>query len=104
MKGDLIRLQHLLDACNAIAALKKQGRSETIEQAMMYHMIVIGEAAAKLSPALKAAAAQLPWSNIIAMRNLLVHEYFRVETDVVWEVAEKHAPLMAEWAKKELDK
>lgn len=102
MKTDDVRLQHILKACEKIAELFVQGRTDTVEQALMYQIIVVGEAASKLSAECKARGAHLPWPNITAMRNMLVHEYFRVESDIVWQVAEKHAPQLAQWVKTEL--
>ena len=103
MTGDTIRLQHILRACQQIASLSASGRSDVVEQALMYQIIVIGEAASKLSKELKDRSKHLPWPNITAMRNLLVHEYFRVESGIVWQVVEVHTPMLAEWVKKELE-
>ena len=55
---------------------------------------IIGEAARKISPAYKESHPQIPWTQIIGMRNRLVHEYFRVETEIVWEVVERDIPAL----------
>jgi uncharacterized protein with HEPN domain len=39
----------------------------------------------------RALAPEIPWSNIIGMRNILVHGYFDIDTDIVWEAATRVA-------------
>lgn len=55
--------------------------------ATAYRIQHIGEAANKLSPALRGRHPQLPWQRIIGMRNLLAHTYDYVDAAVVWETA-----------------
>ena len=55
---------------------------------------MIGEAATALSPDLKARYANVPWPQIIGLRNLLVHEYFRIDTKVLWDIANSDLPLL----------
>ncbi|MFP3868202.1 MAG: DUF86 domain-containing protein [Desulfobacteraceae bacterium] len=73
---------------------KKFNADEVMQHAVMRLIQIIGEAARKISPAYKDAHPQIPWTQIIDMRNRLVHEYFRVETDIVWEVVEKDIPAL----------
>jgi uncharacterized protein with HEPN domain len=53
---------------------------------------VIGEAARRLSPATRDAHPEVPWSEAIGMRHVLVHDYFAVRLDVVWDVVERDLP------------
>jgi uncharacterized protein with HEPN domain len=53
---------------------------------------VMGEAARSISAEFKEAHPEIPWSGIIGMRHRLVHEYFRVAPDKVWEVVKKELP------------
>lgn len=62
---------------------EKFAADEVLQHAIMRLLQIIGEAARKISPAYKEAHPQIPWIQIIGMRNRLVHEYFRVETDIV---------------------
>ncbi len=41
---------------------------------------------------MRALAPEIPWSNIIRMRNILVHGYFDIDTDIVWEAATRDVP------------
>jgi uncharacterized protein with HEPN domain len=53
---------------------------------------IIGEAARALSSDLKHQHPEMPWSKIIGMRNILVHDYFGIDVDVVWAVVERDLP------------
>lgn len=53
----------------------------------MRHLHIIGEACRKLSDELRSANPDVPWKDIIGMRNVLVHDYFLVDLEVVWTAA-----------------
>ena len=53
---------------------------------------IIGEAASKVSEETKAALAGLPWREMVAMRNRLIHAYFDVDLRLLWETAENDIP------------
>ena len=55
---------------------------------------IIGEAARSISSDFKAAHPEIPWQGIVGIRNILIHEYFRVAPDKVWEVIEKDLPAL----------
>ncbi|PSR13131.1 DUF86 domain-containing protein [filamentous cyanobacterium CCP3] len=56
-------------------------------ESVIYQLIVIGEAAANIPQEIKQQAPELPWRQMIDMRNVMAHAYFRVERDIVWETA-----------------
>jgi uncharacterized protein with HEPN domain len=53
---------------------------------------VVGEATKGLSDGLKAGHPDIPWKQIAGMRDILIHHYFGVNLDLVWQVVEKHLP------------
>jgi uncharacterized protein with HEPN domain len=53
---------------------------------------IIGEASRSLPEDVRALAPEIPWSNIIRMRNILVHGYVDIDTDIVWEAATRDVP------------
>jgi uncharacterized protein with HEPN domain len=53
---------------------------------------VIGEAAARMSPEGRAALPDLPWPAIIGMRNRIVHAYFDIDHEVVWQTVVGELP------------
>lgn len=73
---------------------EKFAADEVLQHAVMRLVQIIGEAARKITPAYKEDHPQIPWTQIIGMRNRLVHEYFRVETEIVWEVVERDIPAL----------
>ena len=55
----------------------------------------IGEALSKARPALEPQAPDLPWREVVGMRNILAHVYWAVDPDIVWEAATIHLPVLA---------
>jgi uncharacterized protein with HEPN domain len=46
---------------------------------------IIGEAASRVSPELKSTLRSIPWADIVSMRNRLIHAYFEVDFDILWD-------------------
>lgn len=92
--------ERLLDIQQAIADIQKyaqRGRKEFEEQELIqtwiiHHLLILGEAASSLSDSFKEQHQIIPWSKIIGMRNILVHDYFSIDFDVVWSVVENDLP------------
>jgi uncharacterized protein with HEPN domain len=61
---------------------------------VLFQFQVIGEAARSLSDETRTVYAQVVWQDIIDFRNLLVHEYFRVNLDLVWSIVERELPTL----------
>jgi uncharacterized protein with HEPN domain len=55
---------------------------------------LVGECARRISPATRQAYQTVPWQDIIGMRNIIAHEYGRVDLDEIWKTAERDAPLL----------
>jgi uncharacterized protein len=65
--------------------------------AILYNLVVIGEAAARIGEDTRARAPDIPWTSIVGLRNLVTHEYFRVDLDIVEDiVATSLGPLETE--------
>lgn len=94
--------QRLLDiqACiDAIAKYSVQGKeafyeNELIETWIVRHLEIIGEAARAIPQEFKVAHPEIPWKEINAMRNLLVHLYFKIDQKAVWMVVERDLPAL----------
>ena len=63
---------------------------------MVHHLQVIGEAAARLPPELRSASPGVPWKQVIGLWNVLVHAYFRVDSDEIWVVVDRDIPALRE--------
>ena len=59
---------------------------------MLYHIPLIGESVRNVANELTELNPATPWSQIIGMRNILIHNYFGVDLDEVWNVVEKDIP------------
>lgn len=66
--------------------------SELHQGAVIRELEIIGEAANLVSKATQTAHPELPWLQIIGMRNRLIHEYFRVDLERVWETIQQDIP------------
>ena len=60
--------------------------------AVLRNLQVLGEAAGRVPKALRARAPDVEWSRIIRSRHILVHEYFGVDREIIWRIAEVHLP------------
>ena len=55
---------------------------------------IIGEAASKVSQETRAAVPAVPWVQIAAMRNRLIHAYFDIDRDILWRTAIEEVPAL----------
>ena len=97
MRSERERLLDILEAIERIEKYAEKGKSafesdELIQNWMVNHISLIGEACRSLSDDFQAAHANIPWADIIGMRNLLIHHYFGIDTDAVWAVIERDIP------------
>jgi uncharacterized protein with HEPN domain len=67
-------------------------RDELMQHGIMRLIEILGEAARHVSEDFKASHPEIPWRQLIGMRNRMVHEYFRVIPAKVWEVVEQELP------------
>jgi len=71
---------------------KQFENDELIQNAVMRQIQIIGEAARKVSLEYQKEHPDIPWQEIVGMRNRLIHEYFRIIPERVWDVVEKDIP------------
>lgn len=97
MRRDSERLKDILEAIKNIEKYASRGkkvfeRDELIQVWIIHHLQIIGEAASAMSQNFIADYPEIPWQDISDFRNILVHEYFRVDTEIVWNVITKELP------------
>lgn len=100
MRRDAERLADIIEAAEKITVRAARGRdafdADEDTQIVLVHLIqIIGEAANGLSDALIAGHPEVPWRQIIAIRNRVVHGYFEVDLDILWDVAVGDVPDLA---------
>ena len=95
------RVQDILDAAHQIGVYV---RGMTLERfiedtrtfdAVVRNIVIIGEASNHLPIDIRARLSDIPWGDIIGMRNRLVHRYFQVDSSIVWNSATRHVPPLA---------
>jgi uncharacterized protein with HEPN domain len=96
MKSDLPLLGHIADSLAAIEGYTVAGRDafladRLIQDAVIRNFEIIGEAASRLSAAIRNQPG-VPWRKIIAFRNRLIHAYWSVDLPLVWNVIENDIP------------
>ncbi len=101
-RDDRLVAQQMLDAVQRIRAIV-QGQTreafdgdEVRQLALLQLIQVLGEAASRTTAAFRDAHPELPWTQMIGMRNRIVHGYDDVDPDIVWRVATEDAePVLA---------
>lgn len=86
--------QYLLDILEAMEGAESFVRDTTFEAlegdlrtqyALQRAFEIIGEATKQLSPELRAQHPEVPWNDMARMRDLIIHKYFAVELEIVWQ-------------------
>lgn len=94
------RIQHMLEmACNLRDAKSNHSYEEILNDKILFYGLakmteIIGEAAYKLTHEFKDAHPELPWKEIIGMRHILVHGYFKITPEDLWDVIQCDIPNM----------
>lgn len=97
MRDDGERLLDILDAIRQIEKYAVRGfdafsQNELIQVWFTRHLQIIGEAARSLSSNLTDKYPAVPWGEIIGLRNVLVHNYFEIDLEVVWGIVQDDLP------------
>ena len=103
---DQDRLEHIIESIDRTEEFVKgltKGEflnDETIKYACYANLIILSEAVARLSKDFRKEYEEIEWDLIIGFRNVIVHEYFRVDWNIVWDVIEENLPKL----KRQLEK
>ena len=93
-----IRITDILQAIEEIVELTRGMTDVEFAQdirtvkAVLYNFAVIGEAARHVPEAVKAQWPQVPWREMSDMRNVVIHEYFGVDLEILWETIHQELP------------
>ncbi|GCE50735.1 uncharacterized protein with HEPN domain [Thermosporothrix hazakensis] len=97
MRDTRERFQDMYEAILRSEKYAQQGRTafeqnELIQTWIIHHLEIIGEAARAIPQDERASHPHIPWKEISGMRNILIHMYFGIDTDLVWNVVEHDLP------------
>lgn len=101
-KDPKILITHILKSVESVEKYSKGLNKEYFmdneekQDAIIRKLEVIGEAVTNLEAKFKEEYPNIPWQDISDMRNRLIHEYFAVDLELVWEVLQKDIPTLKE--------
>lgn len=99
MRDPRERLRDILEAIAAIEQYRDRSRAafekdQLLQVWFLWHLQIIGEAARSLPEDVRALAPDVPWPDIVGMRDVLVHAYFEIDTEIVWDAATRDVPAL----------
>ncbi len=99
-QDNLSRLKHISDACQEALKFVENQNQESLQQnrilalALVKELEIIGEAANNISSDCQLKYPDIPWKDMIGMRNRLVHAYFGINYDIVWKTVTESLPIV----------
>jgi uncharacterized protein with HEPN domain len=99
LKKDEFYLKHIAQSIALIEEFTREGRevffnSALIQSAVIRQFEIIGEATKRLSRTFCEANPEIPWEQVAGMRDVLIHDYFGVSVERVWQTIYKDLPLL----------
>ncbi|MBE7541306.1 MAG: DUF86 domain-containing protein [Solibacteraceae bacterium] len=98
-------MKDILAACERIEIITSGQTEDSFRKddvryaAILHHLSVIGEAVNRLSPSLRERHPEVPWAEIIAARNRIVHACFDLDSQILWSTASEDVPQLRAWVK-----
>lgn len=108
MRDDREWLLDILEAIERIEKYSSRGKEafeedELIQNWIVHQLQIIGEALRSISEDFKLEHNDIPWKETIGMRNILVHRYFDLDTDLVWKAVISDIPELKEKVRSSLE-
>lgn len=98
LRSDLIRLHHILDAAKEATSLARDRSREDLDRERMLNLSlvrlleIIGEAAKGVSTDIRETYSGIPWKKMSGLRDRLIHGYYDVSLDIVWQTVTEDLP------------
>ena len=95
MRTDRLRLLDAIEQIELITSFSVHGREAffndlLIQSAVLHRLALLGEACRGVSPELREAHPEIPWPQIVGFRNVVIHEYFGIDLELVWAIVAEH--------------
>ncbi len=106
----IFRVQDILKAIEKIEryvddlTLAKFKQNELVIDAVVRNFEIIGEASKSIPPSVQRSYSDIPWKEMKGMRDVLIHEYFGVDTKILWHTTKKNLPSLQKQLKTLLQK
>lgn len=97
-REDQVRIAHMLDAAQKALSFADGHKREDLESdemllfALVHSLEIVGEAANQVSEIGQKENANIPWADVIAIRNRLIHGYIDIDPDIVWQTVTENLP------------
>ncbi len=100
-RSELLYLSDIRGAIDKILDYTSAGREaflsdERTQDAVLRNIEIIGEAVRGVAEETRTAHTEVPWKEMAGMRNRVIHDYFRVDADVVWDIVSQDLPPLRE--------
>ncbi len=109
MKTDEVFVRHMIDAIEEIQnILDNRSYKDFVQDPLRMHACIrlfeiLGEAANKLTAEYRKTNSEIPFADIVGMRNKLIHHYFEVDLETLWKTYESDLPTLKELLKSSLE-
>jgi len=96
-------IQDILQACDDILNFTQTlGSADELQNdrrtflAVIHSIEIIGEAARQMPKSFREKHSEIPWRETVGLRNVIAHEYFGLDNEIIWDVIQTQIPLLAE--------
>jgi len=99
-KDDLVRLRHMMDSSmEAVELIQGKSRADldtnrVVSLALVRLLEIVGEAANKVTISTRMQYPNIPWSQLISLRNRLIHGYDTINLDILWKILSEDLPAL----------
>lgn len=96
--GDKARLLHIIDSIEKIESYTLKTKyddfknNSMMKDACIRQLGIIGEASNRISKEIQEANAKIEWRQIIGLRNIVIHQYFGIDDQVIWGIIQENLP------------